>query len=105
MIHYTVQCQFHSDDPSIPQRWLAWLREIHLAEVIAGGAMLAQVIQMDAAEPTYEIRYQFPSREAFQRYEVQFAPALRKEGLQMFPLELGLTYQRNSGEQIFQYPE
>jgi len=50
--------------------------------------------------PSYEIRYEFESRKAFETYEANHAPRLREEGLAKFPLTLGLEYQRSIGETV-----
>ncbi len=101
-IHYTVGCSF--TDPAVAERWLAWLRDEHLADVCAGGATAAQVVAMDGDDIAYEVRYRFPSRQAFQAYERDHAPRLRTEGLERFPLSLGLTYRRTVGEATIIHP-
>jgi antitoxin (DNA-binding transcriptional repressor) of toxin-antitoxin stability system len=77
--------------------WLRWLREGHVAEVLAGGATVAEVVALDQPAHAYEVRYRFPSREAFDRYEREAAPRLRAEGLRLFPTEKGITYRRSVG--------
>ena len=108
MIAYTVACEF--DDPAVAGEWIAWLRDAHLAEVCAAGALDAEVIRMDSPRDSttglvsganttnVEVRYHFASREAFQRYERDHAPRLRAEGLKRFPLERGVAYSRSLGE-------
>lgn len=102
MYRYTVRCEFHGDDPELVERWLGWLREPHIADVMLGGATGAEVVKMSADIPTFEIRYQFGSREAFERYERDFAPTLRDEGRQLFPPDqLKMSYQRTDGQVVF----
>lgn len=101
MFAYTVACTF--TDPDVAGHWLDWLRDEHLADVIAAGATSAQVVEIDGVpEGTirYEARYLYSSREAFERYEKDHAPRLRAEGLERFPLDLGLTYERSIGEVV-----
>ena len=97
LILYTVQCVF-TGDPSVADDWVGWLREEHLQDVMAAGANSAELLRMDGDQLTYEVRYRFPSREAFDVYERDHAPGLRDEGLSRFPVELGLSYRRSVGE-------
>ena len=75
--------------------WIAWLDSEHLADVLQGGATSATVIQYDGASRC-DVRYIFPNRESFDRYEDEIAPALRADGLKRFPLTLGLEYSRST---------
>lgn len=101
-ISYTVTCTI--SDRQVADRWLAWLADGHLEDVCRAGASSAQVFRMDvekgSAESRYEVRYIFASREAFESYERDHAPRLREEGLSLFPLHLGLAYQRTVGETV-----
>jgi hypothetical protein len=92
---YTVAATF--PDAALAADWLRWLETGHVGEVLAGGALAAEVVQMDGAAHSYEVRYRFPSREAFERYEKDHAPRLRAEGLRLFPPEKGVTYRRTVG--------
>jgi len=94
-IAYMVAVTF--DNPSVVAEWLAWLRDGHIADVLRGGATTAQIVELDGAEKTFEVRYTFPSRQAFETYERDHAPRLRAEGLQKFPPERGLRYRRSVG--------
>lgn len=95
-IAYTVAVTF--TDGELAEAWLAWLRGGHVAKVIQGGAVDAEVVELDATEGrAFEVRYHFPSREAFTRYEREYAAALREEGLRLFPSEKGVVYQRTIG--------
>ena len=103
MIAYTVTAEF--DDPAVAQEWIAWLRDGHLAEVIAGGALDATIVQLDrnagggesGGPIRCEVRYHFASRESFRRYEQEHAPRLRAEGLQRFPPHRGIRMTRSVG--------
>ena len=100
MFSYTVRCRF--SNPSIASRWLQWLTTEHLDDVIAAGALGAEIFEMTSENPEYEIRYQFASQEAFETYDREKAPALREEGLTKFPLSLGLEYERTTGKRLLQ---
>ncbi len=104
MFLYTVRCRFRGDVQSI-DHWLAWMRDVHIEEVLECGAKSASVVKMDTDVPTYEIRYQFNSRGEFEIYERDHAPRLRAEGLELFPLDLGLSYERTTGEMLFAFPD
>lgn len=95
---YTVRCSF--TDPDVAERWLAWLRDPHLQDVLDAGAASATVVRLDGEPLTLEARYVFADRAAFQAYERDHAPRLRAEGLAAFPLELGLTYSRSVGDVV-----
>jgi Domain of unknown function (DUF4286) len=94
-VAYTVAATFA--DAALADEWLRWLADGHLAEVLAGGANDAEVIELDSPPRSFEVRYHFPSREAFAVYERDHAPRLRAEGLGRFPVERGITYRRSVG--------
>jgi hypothetical protein len=99
MIAYTVICTFQ--DQAVAEEWIAWLEREHLADVIAAGALDAEAIRFDSSDGQAircEVRYHFKSRQAFAAYERDHASALRAKGLEKFPPERGLAYQRSLGE-------
>ena len=98
MISYTVRCRFDVENREIVEQWLDWLDQTHIEDVKNAGAISAEIFEMDAESPTFEIRYQFACRDAFLKYEREMAPELRRDGLQKFPLELGLDYSRTVGQ-------
>lgn len=96
---YVVACQFDEEASGVAQAWLDWLRQRHLQEVLDAGALSAEILQLSADPPHFEIHYRFASAEDFARYERDEAPRLKADGLARFPLELGLNYQRRTGHQ------
>ncbi len=105
MFRYTVGCTFSPQavHSGIDEKWLSWLRQGHIQDVIDGGAQGGEVVAMDCDEGRqYEVRYFFPDRAAFEKYQQLHAPQLRDEGLKKFPLELGLAYHRTTGQMLFQ---
>ena len=101
---YTVRCEFPGGDVGTSTDWLNWLQHEHIQEVIDGGADGAEVVRIAEKPPTFEVRYRFPDRSAFQNYLSRHATRLRNEGLARFPLEMGLAYSRTDGPLIFQLP-
>ena len=77
---------------ALAAEYIAWLRAGHLQEVIEGGAREARLLELKestidrGAEAEIEVEsvYIFSSEEAFTRYEVDSAPALRAEGIALF---------------------
>ena len=101
-IIYTVTATL--PDANLAQQWLAWLRGGHIADVLAGGATSAEIIALDQPEITFEVRYRFPDRHAFDRYEQEIAPRLRAQRLKRFPAEKGISYWRSVGEVVNAFP-
>ena len=103
---YTVRCSIL--DAQVAERWLAWLRDEHLAEVCEAGALSAEVLRLEELgedEPgmVFEVRYRFASGEDLDQYLEAHAPRLRTEGLARFPLELGLAYTRCWGPVLMEH--
>jgi hypothetical protein len=90
---YTVAVQFA--DQGTAEDWLRWL-EGRLADMLARGAT-AEVVELDDPPRSFEVRYRFPSREAFDHYERDQAPGLLAEELRLFPAEKGVSYRRTVG--------
>lgn len=99
---YTVRCTF--EDPSVADAWVEWLCAEHLRDVCDAGALVAEIVEIDSAQRTIEVRYAFEDRASFERYEADHAPKLREEGLRLFPLELGLSYTRSTGIVLGYWP-
>ncbi len=74
--------------------WLAWIHP-HVNAVVSTGcfthATIEEVIDPVQANPTYVIRYSFDAMAQFERYEAEFAPALRTEGREMFGPDMQST--------------
>ncbi|GJM18464.1 MAG: hypothetical protein DHS20C14_06770 [Phycisphaeraceae bacterium] len=96
-IAYTVTATI--PNTILADRYVAWLEGGHLAGVLAGGAFAARAVRLDGPEPPVrvQVRYTFPSREAFGRYEAEFAPALRAEGVELFGPDTGIVFERSVG--------
>jgi hypothetical protein len=93
-------------DAAVAEEWLRWLGAGHVAAVLAAGATDAEVVELDGGPGRrFEVRYHFPTREAFARYEREHAPRLRAEGLSLFPPDRGIAYSRTVGEVRRAYPD
>ncbi len=95
MFAYTVICRFAAE--SLAAEWVEWLRTEHLADVLAAGALDAEVVRLDGEGIVMEVRYHFADRAAFDAYVRDSAPALRARGLELFPPDRGLEYARTCG--------
>ncbi len=98
-IAYTVRATF--PDGAMRREWVAWLEDGHVDAVIAGGAHSAMIVMLESElgeRPRGEVHYVFSTREVFDRYVREFAPALRADGLKRFPPERGVVYERTIGE-------
>ncbi len=98
MFAYIVCCQFAPGAEAVADRWLEWLGDRHLQDVLDCGAQSVEVIEFDGPTRSFEIHYRFADRAAYDRYVDEHAPRLRAEGLSLFPLEQGLAYSRRNGE-------
>ena len=96
MFRYVVTATFA--DPAVAERWLAWMRDGHLQDVLDAGAQSGEAIRLDGEPLTLEAHFRFADRAAFEAYERDGAPRLRAEGLELFPPEAGVTYRRRTGE-------
>jgi hypothetical protein len=96
-IHYSVTATLPT--PEIRDRYVLWLKGGHVQDVVAAGALEAQVVVLtEPAEPLQvETRYVFASAEAFEAYVKGAAVGLRKEGLALFGPETGVSFVRRVG--------
>lgn len=76
---YVVRIAF--PEHAAMEAFLDWLRDVHVADVIAAGAQNAELVVIDGDAHIIEARYAFASRTAFAEYERAHAPRLRAEGL------------------------
>lgn len=93
---YTVHVEFA--DVAVAQEYVAWLEHGHLQQVLDGGADRVTLVQLD--ETHLEVRYRFPSAEAFAAYEKGPAVALRADSAARFPAGRGVTARRSTGRVV-----
>jgi hypothetical protein len=87
-------------DDETAGEYIAWLKDGHVDAVIRGGAHSAMIVRLEPAgsSPRIMTQYIFPTRQLFDRYVAEFAPALRADGLTRFPPDRGIKFERNIGE-------
>jgi hypothetical protein len=97
-IFYRVVAFF--PDSQSREAYLKWLGDGHLDAVMRGGAHEARVIlpDDDAGDFRVESHYVFESRDSFDRYVREHAPALRADGLARFGHIPNLRFERTVGE-------
>ena len=80
MILYNVTTSL---DPSIADEWVAYMREVHLPEVMGTGCFikyqLCRLLNEEDNGITYASQYYCISLEQLEAYQQHFAPALRAE--------------------------
>jgi hypothetical protein len=73
-------------DLSIADRWLTWLLNIHIPEIIATGCFhgyrVVRLLEIDDSEgPTYAVQYEAASKADYNRYITMHADGLRKKSI------------------------
>jgi Domain of unknown function (DUF4286) len=87
MIVYNVTINV---DSAIHEEWLKWMKEKHLADVMATGMFETYKFlkllskQEDEIGETYAIQYFAKSIENYERYKQEFAPQLQLDGKKLF---------------------
>ena len=76
-------------EPAILSEYLNWLKYEHIPRVMATNLFekyrVLKVLQaMDSETETYAVQYELLSMSHFERYEKEFAPALRAETVEKF---------------------
>ena len=82
MVFYNVTCNVRAD---IAEQWIAWMKEVHLPEVLATGLFIEHTFSKLHTEvegnegQNYCIQYKLKSMEDYQQYVTQFGPALKQK--------------------------
>ncbi|MCW3075859.1 MAG: hypothetical protein JWO32_468 [Bacteroidetes bacterium] len=65
------------------QEWLAWMKEIHMPDVMKTGCFvysrILKVLYVDDEGHTYSIQYNFLEMTDIEKYQKEFAPGLQAE--------------------------
>lgn len=80
---------FVNVDTDRNHEWFRWMRDKHVADVLATGCFADAVMVRDrdadtATQTSYQIHYRAHSEQAFERYQRDFGPALRDEHTALF---------------------
>ncbi len=85
MILYNVTI---SIDPEVHQEWLAWMKEVHIPDVLKTGMFREnKILRVHGEEEgglTYAIQYILPDWDHYNRYQEEFAPALQQDHSKKF---------------------
>lgn len=87
MIVYNVTINVDED---IHGEWLAWMKKVHIPQVMATGMfheyrMMKMLTRSDGETGvTYAIQYISDSMEKYRRYQDEFAPALQAETRRLY---------------------
>jgi hypothetical protein len=81
MVVYNVTVNI---DSSVHDEWLAWMKEVHVPDVMNTGMFIESKIlkvlgDEESGGSTYSFQYTCKSMNEFRQYEEVFAPALRAE--------------------------
>ena len=85
MIIYSVTITL---DAAFEAEWLDWMQRTHVPDVLRTGCFLDcgiyKVADAAAEAPAYVMQYHCRSREEYERYRNNFAPALQKDHTERF---------------------
>ncbi|MEM9548116.1 MAG: DUF4286 family protein [Bacteroidota bacterium] len=81
-------------DDSVREDWKKWMMEIHIPDVMATGAFESYQMQKVLTEgseggTTFAIQYLAPSREEYERYQMQHAPRLQEDHTKRYQGKFG----------------
>lgn len=82
MIIYNVTIKV---DHSIAEEWLAWLKGVHIPDIIATGcfthATTLRLLETDESDGiTYAVQYHAESKALYNRYIKEYSADMRKKG-------------------------
>ena len=85
---------------AVADEFVAWLEDGHVRQVVDAGAASGVIVRLDpdpSGNPRVMTQYTFASRGEFDSYVAVHAPALRADGLNKFPPERGISFERRVG--------
>jgi uncharacterized protein DUF4286 len=82
-------------DEDVARRWVRWILDEHIADVVRAGASRGRLLRIDDAPHTYVVQYEFASRDSLDDYLANHATRLRTEGARRFDAN-EVTYQRRT---------
>jgi hypothetical protein len=85
MIVYNVTV---SIDPEVHEAWIAWMKDVHIPEVLATGFFLENRIMRvhgeDEGVISYAFQYLLPDMDSLLKYQQEHAPRLQKDHSERF---------------------
>ncbi|HOZ40880.1 MAG TPA: DUF4286 family protein [Flavobacteriales bacterium] len=85
MIVYNVTVNIDAD---VQERWIEWMKEVHIPDVMATGLFLEsrmlRVLADDEGGITYAIQYSAADMDHYERYRAEHAPRLQAEMMKHF---------------------
>jgi Domain of unknown function (DUF4286) len=83
MIIYNVTIKVEN---SIAEKWLAWLKEEHIPDMIGTGcftnATILRLLETDETEgPTYAVQYHAAGNDLYNKYIEKYSDKMRKKGM------------------------
>lgn len=87
MIVYNVTVNV---DDAIADEWVTWMRDIHIPQVIGTGMFESHTFskllsrQEDETGVTFVVQYMAPDMQHYERYQLEFAPALQADAKNKF---------------------
>lgn len=85
MILYNVTVNI---DKAVEAEWKAWMKEVHIPEVLATGLFVEskffRLLQEEPQGTTYSVQYFAESIEKFKEYEEKYAHQLQQEHMQKY---------------------
>lgn len=86
MIIYNVTINIDKD---IHEEWVAWMKAIHIPEVMETGCFLeskmCKIIGDEETGINYAIQYTAKNVEQYEKYKAQYAPAMQKKVTDRYP--------------------
>ncbi|MFM9056471.1 MAG: DUF4286 family protein [Bacteroidota bacterium] len=85
MIIYNVTLNVDTDEV---ERWLSWMLDVHIPDVMRTGMFLdyrlCRVLAEEQGGLTYAVQYTCSDMATYERYRDEFAPALQAETMKHF---------------------
>jgi hypothetical protein len=85
MIIYNVTV---SIDLDVHEKWLKWMQEVHIPEVMNTGKFMecrmSKILAEEEGGKAYSIQYLCKDKETLENYQAEDAPALQKKHQELF---------------------
>ncbi len=76
-------------DSAVHDKWLKWMKETHIPDVLATGKFLSAkmcrvLVEEDMGGFTYSVQFTTPDKATLEKYYTEDAPRLREDALKLF---------------------